>query len=137
MGWRPGRRRLGIGPQGRRRCGLPGRARGGRQDVSGSGAGISLIQGGLSGFYRLDPDESSAEFSWVLFAALSHRYWRLRESAGFFSCDTSADGLTWDTLGSISNPFSMNNVRVAIMAGCWNSTPDPGVAELDNYNILP
>ncbi|MDY0001285.1 MAG: hypothetical protein RBU30_08335, partial [Polyangia bacterium] len=102
--------------------------------VSGESIGFSLNYGLLCGFHKI----TSYDLQWsVTYQSNPHKYWRLRESGGFFGWDTSPDGSTWLEQGIIPNPFPMDDVWVVIMAGCFQIEAAPGVAVVDNYNILP
>lgn len=77
------------------------------------------------------------DFSPTSYDSTIHRFWRIRESAGSFYWETSADGLSFYTHGFIANPIALYEVYIGINAGRWDPLADPGVARVDSFSILP
>jgi hypothetical protein len=98
-------------------------------------AGLGLQEGMLVLFTFLNM--VGTEVASVTFDAQTHRYWRLRSLGGYFFADTSPDGIVWTNLGSVSDPFPMDRVHLALKAGTWAVAANPGAAHFDNFNLLP
>jgi hypothetical protein len=64
----------------------------------------------------------------------AHRWWRLRESAGSWYAEASADGLTWSTLASSSYTWSATAVTFAFQAGANVTEAAGNVATIANVN---
>lgn len=71
------------------------------------------------------------------YSAKAHRWVRVRESGGTTFCDTSPDGITWNNLTSLANPWAVTAVQMEIAAGTWGSEASGSLAVLDNFNVLP
>jgi hypothetical protein len=64
-----------------------------------------------------------------------HRWLRLRETNGVVHYETSPDGVTWTTLFSNADPFSLSSVYIRFGAAAYQAVPSPGMAIFDNFNV--
>ena len=64
-----------------------------------------------------------------------HRWWRLRETTGVTYWETSPDGRTWTTLAARPEPISLTWLELAVGAGTYGPTPNPGSAAFDNFHV--
>jgi hypothetical protein len=71
------------------------------------------------------------------YSSSSHRFLRIRESSGTVYWEYSADGTSWTSLHSESNPFSLNDVLITCFAGMWQAESETRTMILDNFNIAP
>jgi hypothetical protein len=71
------------------------------------------------------------------YSSVSDLYWRLREQAGSVYCETSADGVTWNMIGSpgSSSTIGVTKVQLELTAGTCASVATPGTAQFDNFNL--
>lgn len=67
----------------------------------------------------------------------NHRWLRIRESGGTTYWERSADGLSWTTMHSVSNPIAVTALKVSVSAGCWQAEASATSATFDNLNIYP
>lgn len=65
----------------------------------------------------------------------SHRWLRMRESAGTTYWETSPDSVVWTTQQSTANPITVTAVKVELDAGTFGSTASPGSLIWDSLNI--
>ena len=74
----------------------------------------------------------------IPYNAVTHKWLRIREAAGTVYWDTSADGTAWTNRRSKTSGIgSLTSVTINLFAGFWGTEPAPGVALLDNFNIVP
>jgi hypothetical protein len=66
--------------------------------------------------------------------AVTHRWWRLRESQGTTWWEVSADGERWTALFSKPNPLSFTASQFVIGAGTFLPIANPGIAIFDSFN---
>ncbi len=70
--------------------------------------------------------------------ASNHRWWRIRHeaSSNMMKFETSANGITWATLGSVSNQFNLAATKVSLGAGKTNVTAtSPSTAFFNTLNV--
>jgi hypothetical protein len=68
---------------------------------------------------------------------VAHAWWRLRESGGTTYFETSPDGISYQFLASLPNPFPVTSMRIALFG---NAGPGPGPGgemHLDRLNLPP
>jgi hypothetical protein len=79
---------------------------------------------------------SISTISSATFNAVTHRFLRLRESAGTTLFETSSDFVTWSVFASLTNPFAVSPVTVEIKAGASNTSMGSGnTARIDSVNV--
>lgn len=71
------------------------------------------------------------------YSSTTHAWLRIREASGTIFWDTSADGVTWNNVTSLANPFTLAALNVYTAAGYYGTEPAPGTLILDNLNNLP
>jgi hypothetical protein len=71
------------------------------------------------------------------YSATNHRWLRIRESGGTVFWEVSANGLSWNSYGSVATPFNITSLGVR--QGCGTNTAEgsPGTAIFDNVNLPP
>jgi hypothetical protein len=67
----------------------------------------------------------------------TNQWLRISESGGTIAWETSADGYSWSTLTTLTNPFNPIAVSVGIGAGFYGTEPAPGTFVVDNFNTGP
>lgn len=68
------------------------------------------------------------------YSPTNHAWMRISEAGGTLTYATSADGLAWNTLGTIAAPsWSLSRVFVTIGGGDWSATA--GDCFIDNVNV--
>jgi hypothetical protein len=71
----------------------------------------------------------------VPYDPVKHRWLRIREADGLVRLETSPDGTEWTTHVSSGVSFTLTALTLGFGAGTGNSTPSPGVAIFDNFNV--
>ncbi|MFI5814855.1 hypothetical protein ACIA7S_28350 [Streptomyces sp. NPDC051643] len=66
--------------------------------------------------------------------AHAHRWWRLREAAGLFYADVSADGLNWTNVSSMAYTYDVTAITVRFEAVSTATEVAGNVATLANVN---
>ena len=66
-----------------------------------------------------------------------HRWWRLSEQGGTISCETSADGSSWEFRGQTANPFDVRATDVLLIGGKDGAGSPIVTARFDNLNLGP
>lgn len=76
------------------------------------------------------------KFKTIPYDAVAHRFWKIRESGGMASFETSPDGQTWTTQIQISTNllFPMDLVRIEMGSGTDGVQSDAGEAHFANFN---
>jgi len=69
--------------------------------------------------------------------AVAERWWRLRELDGTLYFETSPDGTTFATRGSMPDPGSLDDVHPDIGAGTYKNVASPGAAAFRCFNSAP
>jgi hypothetical protein len=69
--------------------------------------------------------------------ATTHAYWRISESGGTISWDTSTDGLSWTSRATFLNTLTITAVSVLLAGTCFKNETSPGIYKWNNFNILP
>jgi hypothetical protein len=78
------------------------------------------------------------ELGSVLYAPVQHRWWRIRETAGTLSWDTSPDGKTWTAQAQIAPaPFPIDALDLFLEGNGWAAQANPGISSFDNLNLPP
>jgi hypothetical protein len=72
----------------------------------------------------------------VKYNAASQRWWGIQESSGQVSLEVSPDGKTWNTIYTLTDPFDMSQVRVAVDTNEFSPTSTAGPAIFANLNIV-
>ncbi|HEX2205974.1 MAG TPA: hypothetical protein VHG91_21845 [Longimicrobium sp.] len=92
-----------------------------------------------AGFRYLQPTKRAAgvftSMAVVPYDPRAHRWLRLRENVGTVYFEASADGSTWSEIARTPTPFTLTAVILEIGAGVFASTPSPGLAVFDNFNV--
>ena|SRR5215510_5083477 len=73
------------------------------------------------------------------YSPAAHRWWRIRELSGKAYWETSSDGSSWSSQGSVplSALFPLHDLNVVLSAASWDGgSPDPGQARYANLNVL-
>lgn len=72
----------------------------------------------------------------VSYNALTHNYFRIRESNGICYWETSPDGITWNTLYSEANPITMTSVYHEVAVGTWQAEATSTIVIMDDFNYV-
>lgn len=67
----------------------------------------------------------------------THRWFKLRETAGTLYWETSTDGDTWTVRHSEATPFTLTNIQLGITLGTYASEASATSALFDNLNYNP
>ncbi|MCC6994427.1 MAG: hypothetical protein IT370_07350 [Deltaproteobacteria bacterium] len=102
-----------------------------RIEVPGHYADLTVQNGQLGVGYD---DMTLATMTYV---PATHRWLRLRESAGQLFWETSADGVTFTPRLTRATPFAVSAVVVAMEAYSGAGFAAPGGAQWDDYNLPP
>lgn len=70
----------------------------------------------------------------MTYSAVTHAWWRIRESAGSIFWDTSPDGSTWTNLGNFVNVLTITSMSVRL-TGETSAVATPGTAKMANFNL--
>lgn len=73
----------------------------------------------------------------VTYSAVTHLYWRIRESGGTTFWDTSADGSSYINQASVANPIALTNLFVLISGTSFGVDISPTPFIWNNFNIIP
>ena len=73
----------------------------------------------------------------VTYNATNHRWLRISESAGIVNFGYSADGITWNTLATVANPFAVTSLLALVLEGNFAGDAAATTSTWDNLNILP
>ncbi len=91
--------------------------------------------GAISAWVNQGSGASNLTPSWPAYSSTTMQWLRFRESGGRlyleYASGSSAPG-TWQALASVANPFPLNAVRLAIIAGA--NTPVTDVAQFDDVS---
>lgn len=68
-------------------------------------------------------------------SASTYKYLRIRESGGAIFWDSSTNGTSWTQRATLTNPFAITVLEVAIGASCGNIAA-PGSFRLDDVNLI-
>lgn len=79
----------------------------------------------------------TTQFS-VAFNAVTHAFWRIRESAGTTFWDTGTDNgdgtVTWTNRASVANPIQVTDLVPIIGGVCYQNETNPGTFKFKNFN---
>ncbi|WP_329330715.1 hypothetical protein OIU81_02785 [Streptomyces sp. NBC_01454] len=64
----------------------------------------------------------------------AHRWWRIREAAGSWYADTSADGITWTTLATTTYTWSATGLTFAFQTAAGGTEVAGLIASIENIN---
>lgn len=97
-----------------------------------------LITGGSLGARKTIAGSSTAQGSTVTYSLVTHKYLRIRESAGTVYWDYSADGSSWTNQTSIavSSLFPVTCLRGQVLVGTYASEASATTLKVDDWNIL-
>lgn len=70
----------------------------------------------------------------VAYSAVTHKYWRISESSGTVSWDTSPDGTTWTSQATVADPIVITALQVLIAGSCFQAEISPGTYSWNNFN---
>lgn len=73
----------------------------------------------------------------VVYNAVNHAWWRIREHNAIVYFETSPDCRSWSIVGSQKIPFSIQTVRPMFYAANWNVNESSLYMWVDNVNVLP
>lgn len=65
----------------------------------------------------------------------THKFWRISETAGTISFDTSSDGSSWTSQATLADPFTITALRVMILGSCFQAETSPGTFKWNNFNV--
>ncbi|QQR90061.1 MAG: hypothetical protein IPJ88_18250 [Myxococcales bacterium] len=106
--------------------------------TSAGNIGVSLVQAGSQLRFRKINGSLQEVVSSTSYSGSTHRFWRIRESAGTVYTETSPDAALWTELGSVDTSEAFLNgitdIRIEMGAGTYQSVIDPGIAQFDNLN---
>jgi hypothetical protein len=71
----------------------------------------------------------------VAYSSASQRYWQFRSKDGNLLADVSANGESWNNIGSTATSDVGTNLWVELRAGTDSSVADPGSLHADNVNL--
>jgi hypothetical protein len=136
-----------------------------RYDLTGKAAWIQVVEAGTqqSGYrcYQIDVQKASGEsLYWFILngnaeawsaegggsptytkrGEVTHTdgdWYRVREDSGTIYWDHSSDGISWDNVASLANPFAVTSMLTVHYTEIFNTGQSSTVAKLDNYNITP
>jgi hypothetical protein len=66
--------------------------------------------------------------------AVAHKWWRIRESGGFFIFDTSPDGVLWTTRASIAYTFTITALTFQVRSGFYGTEAAGLYSYVDHVN---
>lgn len=91
-------------------------------------------EGGTLRFMRRVGGASST-ISSVTYQPAMHLWWRLRESGGMVTAETSPNGSSWTAIGpAVASPIPTSVIAVELGAGTGDGTTS-GAAQFDNFNL--
>lgn len=73
----------------------------------------------------------------VTWNASTMAWWRLRESGGTTYWEYSADCVSWTTLHSVANPFTLTAGGCKLDAGQWAAEAGGQTVKFSNFNVKP
>lgn len=73
----------------------------------------------------------------ITYSPTTHRWWRISESAGTMSFDSSPDGNTWTNRWTVANPFAITAISPYMQSGCYATESSGSYSYFDNYNFVP
>jgi hypothetical protein len=94
--------------------------------------------GTLYAFYAVNGVRTTA--AQLTYDPVQHAWWRIREASGTVYWDTSPDGTSWTTRGSVagSSLFSLAMLFPEFYAETWGGgSPSPGLAQYAHFNDPP
>ncbi|MFL6255973.1 MAG: Ig-like domain-containing protein, partial [Pyrinomonadaceae bacterium] len=108
-------------------------------DSAGNSARFVVANGALFCQYKVAGQSANTTVSAPGYSPLQHRRWRLRhdQAADTLNWETSPDGASWATLGSVARPFPLTALQVTLTAGTWYEQASPGMAIFDNFLLEP
>jgi hypothetical protein len=73
----------------------------------------------------------------IAYSAVSHLWWRIRESGGQTFYETAPDGLTWTTRKTETSVALVDDVDLEFQLIAHRNSGTNDFAEFDNVNVLP
>jgi hypothetical protein len=98
---------------------------------------ISLETGGNNLYCAQDIGGTYSTLCTLVYDSNAHKFWRISESAGMTSWQTSPDGANWATLLTHASPISLDGVDLAVGAGTNNAVASPGAATFATFDQFP
>ncbi len=97
---------------------------------------MSVAQGHL--YFNMRVLNNNQEIGSLLYSAVEHRWWRIRESANTLYWETSPDGKAWQIQAQQSPvPIPIDVLDLYVGSDLWQEQPNPGVSRFDNLNLPP
>ncbi len=96
-----------------------------------------FVGSGVIKAYKLVANVQTQVGTQITYSAVSHRFIRIRESAGTWYYDTSADGVTWTNRWTLAHPFSTKIAKVRIYSQCWQAEASGSFGYFDSFNNQP
>lgn len=94
-----------------------------------------LVTGGNLVAYR-KVGGSNGYITQATYNSTTHKYLRLRESAGTSYWEYSANGTSWTALHSETNPITLTSMKTELVAGVYSTEATPTEIIFDSYNIV-
>jgi hypothetical protein len=101
---------------------------------------LYVLNGNLHGSYTNNGITFTDAFTAFTYSATSHKWLRIRETAGTVFWETAPDGLTWTVQGSLaSSTFTFNlGAMQVLLVQQQNTSTDPGTtSQWSNFNTTP
>lgn len=95
------------------------------------------VNGGNIICYKTVASVQTQVGSSATYSAVTHKWLRIRESAGTTFFDRSADGITWTNMTSLANPFAVTALFVASSLGTYNSEASSTTMKITSYSTAP
>ena len=86
--------------------------------------------------YKNVAGAGDVEIATVAYNATNHAWLKIRESGGTVYFDYSSDGVNWNNLGSVANPFNIFALKARLSVFADN-VASPGAAWFANFNVKP
>lgn len=94
---------------------------------------LAFIQEGGNLILRSRSGGANSDTS-IAYSSTTHRWWRISESGGTISWDTSPDRITWTSRRTLAAPFAVTAIKPYFEAGWWAGAPSLTNAFFDNLN---
>ena len=89
------------------------------QNDTSNSIGMQLAEDSLNGWYTIDGTESVV--CSIAYNASTMAWLRIREASGVVYFETSPDGSTWTTRGSVADPVNVNALYAQLNGYGWGS----------------
>jgi hypothetical protein len=101
-----------------------------------SGNRVQMMYSGGQLVMREQTGAASDDTS-ITYSAVDHMWWRVSESTGTLTWETSPDGLAWTTRRTKVSTNYWAHVAVYLACGYYGTETAPGPALFDNLNLAP